>query len=80
LPSWILILDCFANLSSTNEKLLNSSLFQFSSNLGRIAAIGQLTGGIAVAILFSFLEGRHRNALDFISATFINYFSRSFCW
>jgi len=85
----VMMLDYFLSLPYTHEQLLNFAVFQLSSTLGRIAAAGQLVGGIATAIVFAFLEGRHRNALDFISTTFglhllfisaVRYFPKSFSW
>jgi hypothetical protein len=66
----VMLLDDFFGLSYTPDQLINFSLLQFSSPLGWIATFGQFLAGLASAVLFSFLEGRCRNALDFISTTF----------
>jgi hypothetical protein len=85
----VMVLDYFAWLPYTNEQLVNFAVVQMWSNLGRIAAAGQFIGGVAAALVFSFLEGRHRNALDFISTIFgihllfisaVRYFPKSFVW
>jgi hypothetical protein len=85
----VMLLDDFYGVPYTHDQLFNYGIVHFSSTLGRIAIIGQFLGGLASAILFSFLEGRSRNALDFISTTFglhllvisvICYFPKSFFW
>jgi hypothetical protein len=85
----VLLLDYFSGLSYSHDQILNFSLFDSSFALGRIAILGQFFGGLSSAILFSFLEGRSRNALDFISTTFaihlvvvsiLYYFPKSVIW
>jgi hypothetical protein len=66
----VMLLDYFSGLSYSNDQILNFALFHLSFPLGQIAILGPFFGGLASAVLFSFLEGRSRNALDFISTTF----------
>jgi hypothetical protein len=85
----VMLSDYFFGLSYTRAQLFDYSIFHFSSPLGRIALLGQFLGGLASAFLFVFLQGRPRQALDFISTTFcvhfviltiVCYFPKSVFW
>jgi hypothetical protein len=50
-------MDHISELRYTIEPLINFVVLRLSSNLGRTAAAGQVFGGFAAALAFSFLKG-----------------------
>ncbi|KAK8860958.1 Integral membrane protein of the Golgi [Tritrichomonas musculus] len=86
---FILIADCFFSLPFTIQSIINPSVFHFSTKMGWITILGELFGGIISSLIFVFLEGKFKKALDFISTTFIIHliiitllceFPKNFCW
>jgi hypothetical protein len=65
-------MDDDAHLPRANEQLLNSAVLQLSSNPARMATADHLLNRLAAALVFSFLEQRHRNALDFVAIWLIS--------
>jgi hypothetical protein len=45
-----------------------------STTLGRVTLLGELFASVTAAIVFYFVEGRHRKALDFIATSFAFHF------
>jgi uncharacterized RDD family membrane protein YckC len=85
----VMFMDYLLGLAFTADQLINFALYNISSPLGRIAIAGQFLGGVAAAVLFCLLETRARNALDFISTTYLVHlliatvtcrFPRSLLW
>lgn len=81
--------DFMGSIPFSNQQILNAGAFTFWSNFGRFACIGHFMAGLVVALLFTFLEGRSRKAIDFIGTTFLLHlvivifsssFPASFCW
>jgi hypothetical protein len=67
----VVILDFFFGIPFSHHQVLDYAVCRLFSRMGIVGIVGQIFAGLAVALLFVFLEGRSRKALDFISTTFV---------
>lgn len=86
---FVLIADILFQLPFTTQSIINPSIFNFFTKMGRIAIFGEFFGGIISSLLYVFLEGKFKKTLDFISTIFIIHlivitflceFPKNFCW
>lgn len=68
---YLLIFDFYLSIPFSHQQLLNPNVFRVSTNIGLLSISGEIFGGVISSLLFVFLEGKHRKALDFMSTTFI---------
>lgn len=86
---FVLIADIVFSVPFTTQSIINPSVFNFFTKMGRITIFGEFFAGIISSLLFVFLEGKFKKALDFISTiyiihlvfiTLIGGFPNNFCW
>ena len=86
---FLLIADFLCQLPFTTQSIINPSIFNIFTKMGRISILGEFFGGIISSFLFVFLEGKFKKVLDFISTIFIIHliiitflceFPKNICW